>query len=107
MRRLQRGRHYPRPRYQVRLLRDPNEQSAGHLAVCTDEWCVVALVVFTKNGHWPGVGVSFGQRFVGWAIMLKFCVYGGLSIVHQGCFGSNKVLTVIRQDTRIEFGLRQ
>jgi hypothetical protein len=30
-----------------------------------------------------------------------------LSIVHQGCFGSDKILTVIRKDTRVEFGLRQ
>ena len=38
------------PRYQERLFRGAYKQGAGQFAVCTDEWCVVGLVVFTKNG---------------------------------------------------------
>src|SRR4029078_6489006 len=95
------------PRYQGRLFPGAYKQGAGQFAVFTDERCVVGLVVFTKNGRWPGVGLFFDQGFVSRAIWLKFCTYGGLSIVHQSCFRSNKILTVIRQDTRIEFGLRQ
>src|SRR5262249_22706946 len=77
-----------------RLFWGAYKQGAGQFAICTDERCVVALVVFTKNGNWAGVGVFFGQRFVGRAITVKFCIYGGLSIVHQSCFGSDKILTV-------------
>jgi hypothetical protein len=51
--------------------------------------------------------VFFDQGFVGRAIWVKFCTHGGLSIFHQRGFGSNKLLTVLRKDTRVEFALRQ
>jgi len=89
------------------LFGDAHKQSAGQFAVCTDERRVVGLVVSTKNGHWPCEGVFLDQGFISRAIRFKFCIYGGLSIVHQGCFVSDKILTVIRKDTRVEFGLRQ
>jgi hypothetical protein len=41
--------------------------------------------------------MSFGQRFVGGAVRLKFGIHGGLSIIHQRRFGSDKVLAVIRK----------
>ena len=67
----------------------------------------MALVVFTKEGHRAGVGMFFGQRFVGGAVRRKFGIHGGLSIIHQRRFGSDKVLAVIRKDARLKFGLRQ
>ena len=94
-------------RYQGHLFRYAHKQGASQFPVFTDERCVAGLVVSTKNGRWPGVGVFFDQGFVGRAITVKFCIGGGLSFVHQGCFGSNKVPTVIRKDSRFEFGLRQ
>ena len=89
-----------------RLFGYSNKYGTGQFAITTDERCVVGLVVLTKNGRWPGVGVFFDQGFVGRASWVKFCTDGGLSIVHQRGFGSNKLLTVIRKDTRVEFGLR-
>ena len=59
------------PRYQGRLFRCAHKQGAGQFAVFTDERCVVGLVVFTKNGRWPGVGLFFDQGFVGRAIWLQ------------------------------------
>ena len=95
-----RGNHRP-------LFRYAHEQSAGQFAVFTNERRVIGLVVSTKNGRWAGVGVFFDQGFVGRAIRVKLCIGGGFAFVHQGGFGSDKILTVIRKDTRVEFGLRQ
>src|SRR6478735_912864 len=91
----------------VRLFRYTHKQGAGQFAVFTDERCVVGLVVSTKNGRWPGVGAFFDQGLEGGAIPVKLCIGGGFSFVHQGGFGSNKVLTVKREDRRFEFGFRQ
>src|SRR6476660_1844358 len=74
----------------VRLFRYTHKQSAGQLAVFTDERCVVALVVLTKSGRWPSVGLFSDQGFVGCAVTVKLCTDGGFSFVHQGCFGSDK-----------------
>ena len=65
------------------------------------------LVVFTKNGRWPRVGVFFDQGFVGWAIRVKFCIGSGLSIFHQGCFGSTKSFPSSERILASNFGLRQ
>ena len=89
-----------------RLFRDAHKEGAGQFAVCPDERCVVGLVVMTKNGRWPDVGVFFDQGFVGRAIMVKFCTDRRLSVLHQSGFGSNKVFAVIRKDTRVEFCFR-
>jgi hypothetical protein len=89
-----------------RLFRCGHKHGTGQLAVFTGERCVVGVVVSTKKGRWPGVGVFFDQGFLGSAIMVKFCIDGGLSSLRQGRFGSNKVLTVIRKDRRFDFGLR-
>src|SRR5262249_12654922 len=43
------------------------------------------------------------QRFISRAIMVKFCTDRRFSSFHQGRFSSGKILTVIRQDTRVEF----
>ena len=93
-------------RCQCRLFRYTHKQGAGQLAVFTDERCVAGLVVSTKKGRCPGVGAFLDQVFVGRAIMVKFGTGGGLSFFGQGGLGSNKVLTVIRKDSRFEFGAR-
>src|ERR1700752_502303 len=67
-----------------RLLGYTNKYGTGQFAISTDERCVVGLVVLTKNGRWPGVGVFFGQGFVGRVIMVKFCADRRLSCLHQG-----------------------
>ena len=72
------------PSYQGRLFGYTHKQSAGQFAIFTDERCVVSLVVLTKNRGRPGVGVFFGQGFVGRAIMVKFCTDRRLSSLHQG-----------------------
>ena len=85
------------------LLRYPDKQRTIQFAIFTNKRCVVGLVVLTKNSRWPGVGAFFDQGFVSRAARVKFCIGGGLSFVHHGCVGSNKVLTVKRKDSRFEF----
>src|ERR1700746_4233269 len=67
-----------------RLFGYRNKYCTGQFAISTDERCVVGLVVLTKNGRWPGVGVFFGQGFVGRAIMVKFFATRDLSSLLQG-----------------------
>ena len=71
---------------QGQLFRNPHKQGARQFAVRTHERCVVGLVVLTKNGRWPGVGVFFGQGFVGRALMVKFCTDRRLSICSSRLF---------------------
>ena len=60
-------------RGQRQLLWDPHKQRAGQFAG------VVGVVVSTKNGRGPGVGVFFDQGFVCRAALVKFCTDRGLS----------------------------
>ena len=73
----------PKPR-QRQLLWYPHKQRAGQLARPVRERRVVGVVVLTKDGRCPGVGVLLDQGFVSRATLVKLRTAGGFSFCPSG-----------------------